>query len=99
MQEATVTFVSGKGWYFARLANDTAVFIHANNVENQRFLKVDDRVSLDLVPSPKKPNQQMGVNVKYLGHTIARQVSSSECSDERPNGQPDGRPYGQRSRS
>lgn len=71
-----ITYVSGKGWYFARNdADDTAVFVHANQVEKQRFLRVADRISFDLVPSPLKPGQMMAANVKYLGHTIVRQTS------------------------
>jgi cold shock CspA family protein len=74
--QGTITFVSNKGWYFARNdATDTAIFVHANHVENQRFLRVDDRISFDEAPSNKKPGHLMAVNVKYLGHTIARQVS------------------------
>jgi cold shock CspA family protein len=74
--QGTITFSSGKGWYFARNdATDTTIFVHANEVENQRFLRVDDRISFDEAPSPKKPGHTMAVRVKYLGHTIARQIS------------------------
>ena len=75
MCEGLVTFVSGKGWYFAEnLAEHSAVFVHQNQVENRRYLKVDDRISFDLVPSITRSGEMMATNVKYLGHTIARQV-------------------------
>jgi cold shock CspA family protein len=74
--QGTITFVSGKGWYFCESdADHTAVFIHAKFVDGRRCLKVDDRVSFDLVPCERKPDSVEGINVKYLGHTIARQVS------------------------
>jgi cold shock CspA family protein len=70
-----VTFDSGKGWYFAENeATQCAVFIHAREVENQRRLRVDDRVEFDLGENPKQPGKICALNVKYLGHVIARQV-------------------------
>lgn len=74
MYEGIVTFVSGKGWYFAEnLADHTAIFVHQNQVENQRYLKVGNRISFDIAPSTNNPGKTMAANVKYLGHTIARQ--------------------------
>jgi cold shock CspA family protein len=76
MCEGIITFVSGKGWFFAEnLADNSAVFVHQNQVENKRYLKVDDRISFDVVPSTTHPGQTMAANVKFLGHVIARQVS------------------------
>jgi cold shock CspA family protein len=75
MHEGTITFVSGKGWFFAENdADHSAVFIHQKDVENRRYLKVDDRVRFDLIPSVTRPGQLQASNVKFLGHTIARQV-------------------------
>jgi cold shock CspA family protein len=76
MFEGIVSFVSGKGWYFCEnLADHSAVFIHQRQVENQRYLKVQDRVSFSLAPNPAHPEKLMAVNVKYLGHIIAAQYS------------------------
>ena len=76
MCEGLVTFASGKGWYFAEnLADHSCVFIHQNNVENHRYLKVDDRIQFDSAPSSHTQGKAMAVNVKYLGHNIARQTS------------------------
>jgi hypothetical protein len=72
--EATVTFVSGKGYFFAKSDDFTSVFIHQRDVLHRRFLQVDDRVSFDLVPSTKHPGEFEASNVKFLGHVIARQV-------------------------
>ncbi len=72
-----ITFVSNKGWFFAENSADhSAVFVHQNQVENQRYLRVDDRISFDLVPSNKNPGKMMAANVKYLGHTVAVQRSA-----------------------
>ena len=76
MCEGHITFVSGKGWYFAENSADhSAIFVHQNQVENQRYLKVDDRISFTVSPSTSHPGKTMAINVKYLGHTIARQTS------------------------
>lgn len=76
MYEGIVSFVSGKGWYFAEnLTNHSATFVHQADVENQRYLKIDDRISFDLAPNPARPGKVKAVNVKYLGHIIARQTS------------------------
>ena len=63
-----ITFVSGRGWFFCENdADHSAVFIHQKNVENQRYLKVDDRVEFELTENPRRPGEICGVNVKYLG--------------------------------
>lgn len=78
MCEGVVTFVSGKGWYFAENSADhSRIFVHQNDVENFRYLKVDDRIAFDISPNPDRPGKTMAVNVKYLGHTIARQISGN----------------------
>ena len=83
MLEGIITFVSGKGWYFAEnLADHTAVFVHQNQVENQRYLKVDDRISFSIAPSTSNPGKSMAINVKYLGHVIARQVAGKVAGRE-----------------
>ncbi len=75
---AIVTFVSEKGWFFAERTDDSSrVFIHQNDVENQRYLKVNDRVELEIGPSTTSPGKTCGVNVRYLGHNIVRQVSGT----------------------
>jgi cold shock CspA family protein len=78
MCEGIVTFASGKGWYFAEnLADHSAVFVHQNQVENRRYLKVDDKISFDLAPSISRSGEMMAANVKYLGHVIAAQNSNN----------------------
>jgi cold shock CspA family protein len=77
MYEGIVTFVSGRGWFFAEnLADHSGVFIHQQDVENQRYLRVDDRIQFDIVPSRKHPDKSQAANVKYLGRVIARQTST-----------------------
>jgi hypothetical protein len=74
--EGIVSFVSGKGWFFAEnLANQSRVFIPQKNVENQRYLKVGDRVAFEVGPNPLSPDKEQAINVRYLGHVIARQTS------------------------
>jgi cold shock CspA family protein len=74
--QGRITFSSGKGWYFAESdADHSAVFVHQNQVENNRYLQIDDRIEFDIAPNPKKPGKTNAVNVKYLGHTVARQTS------------------------
>ena len=76
MFTGTVTFVSGKGWFFAERDDDSsAIFVHQNEVENNRYLKINDRISFDVAPSTKNPGKTMAVNVKYVSHLISRQIS------------------------
>jgi cold shock CspA family protein len=73
---AIITFVSGKGWFFAKNLDDqSAIFIHQKDVENMRYLRVGDRVTGELAPNPRSPGKTMGTNVKFAGRAIARQVS------------------------
>jgi cold shock CspA family protein len=83
MFEGTVTFVSEKGWYFAENSADhSRTFVHQNEIENLRYLKVGDRIAFDLTPNPARPGKMMAINVRYLGHTIAYQVSSGAVGRE-----------------
>ena len=70
--------VSGDGkrgfWFVETDQTHQSVFVHQKNVKDRRFLRIDDRVRLDIVPSAFKPGQMEGANVEYIGHTIARQV-------------------------
>jgi cold shock CspA family protein len=78
--QGTITFVSGKGWFFAENSDDhSAVFIHQKDVENNRYLQVDDRVTGELAPNPRHVGKIMGINVKFAGRTIARQTSGDSA--------------------
>jgi cold shock CspA family protein len=73
--QGTITFSSERGWYFAEKdADHGAIFVHQNQVENQRYLKVGDRIEFEIGPSTKNPGKIQALNVRYLGHTIARQI-------------------------
>lgn len=73
--QATV-FLAGRGFWLAVCdGTDETVFIHYNEVANNRYLRENDRVEFDAVPNPRKPGKLMGVRVRYLGHVIARQIS------------------------
>jgi cold shock CspA family protein len=75
--EGIVTFVSDKGWYFAENSTDhSRTFIHINDVENLRYLKVDDRISFDVIPNSDRPGKTKAVNVKYLGHIVNAQFGT-----------------------
>jgi hypothetical protein len=74
--KATIDYVSGKGWFLAHAEDDTCVFIPQKAVEYRRYLKINDRVKFDVIPSTREPGQLEGINVKYLGHIIAAQYST-----------------------
>lgn len=77
MSTGTITFSSGKGWYFAENdADHCSVFVHIRDVENQRCLRVADRIQFNLSENPKHPGKTCAVHVKYIGHTVARQISA-----------------------
>lgn len=69
---------SGRGFYWAE-AEDThqSVFIHQNDVKDQRVLHVGDRIRFDLAPNPARPGQFHGARAEYLGHIVARQLGSA----------------------
>jgi cold shock CspA family protein len=78
MCQGIITYISGKGWFFAENTDDhSSIFIHQKDVENRRYLKIDDRISFDVTPSRTQPGEFQAINVKYLGHNIARQTSGS----------------------
>ncbi len=76
MNQGRITYVSGKGWFFAENSADhSSIFVHQKDVEHRRYLLVDDLISFDIIPSRTQPGEFQAANVKYLGHTIARQTS------------------------
>jgi cold shock CspA family protein len=78
MCQGIITYVSGKGWFWAEnLADHSSIFVHQKDVERRRYLLVEDRISFDIVPSRVQPGEFQAANVKYLGHTIARQTSGT----------------------
>jgi cold shock CspA family protein len=80
MHEGIITYVSGKGWFIAEdLGDHSAIFIHQSYVENKRFLKVNDIVSFDLVPSERNPGKTRADNVKFLRHIIVVQYSDKSA--------------------
>jgi cold shock CspA family protein len=76
----TITVESDKGFVFCE-ADEThqSIFIHISKVKDGRCLHRGDRVKFDITPNPSRPGQTMAVNVEYVGHTIARQVSGEKA--------------------
>ena len=76
MYQGIISYASGKGWCFVERDSDSStIFVFPGDVENNRLLRVNDRVEFDVIPSRKFPGKVQAANVKYLGHLIARQVS------------------------
>lgn len=66
---------SGRGFYWAEAeVTHLSVFIHQNDVKDNRVLHVGDRIRFDLEPNPMRPGQVHGARVEYLAHVVARQV-------------------------
>ena len=82
--QGTIDFVSGKGWFFAHADDDTCVFVPQRAVEGRRYLRIDDRIQFDVIPSKKENGQFEATNVKYLGHIIAVQRSAPPAGSEEP---------------
>lgn len=83
IRQGIIRFVSGKGWYFAEdLLDHSSVFIHQRDIVSDRYLHEDDRVDFVLAENPKHPGKMCGTSVKYVGHTIARQISERQASAE-----------------
>lgn len=76
MHTGTITYSSGKGWFFAESDDGRNIFVHQSTVEGHRFLHVDDRISFEIIENPNRPGRLLAQSVKYLGHTIAVQRSA-----------------------
>jgi cold shock CspA family protein len=62
-----IKFSSDKGWYFAEnLEDHSAIFISQRDIERERYLKVGDRITFEVAPSPKHAGRFCAVNVKYV---------------------------------
>lgn len=77
--QAIITFASGRGWLYGVSSDQRSVFIHQNHVKDQRYLRVDDRVELDIIPSTTHPGKFEARNVVYLGHVVAIQRSAPKA--------------------
>jgi hypothetical protein len=70
--QGSITYVSGKGWFFARChADDGGVFVHQRNVENRRYLIVGDIIEFERIPSTKNLDDFEAINVKFVAHAGA----------------------------
>jgi cold shock CspA family protein len=80
----TVTFTSGKGWFYILSDDDRSVFVHQNAVVGQYFLRPGDRVAFgEIIESPTHPGKLQGNDVRLLGRNIARQVGVSRAEAEK----------------
>jgi len=78
---AVITSDCTKGFCFCEIdETHQSVFVHINHVKDGRCLHVGDRISLDLVPNPRRAGQMMGTNVVYIGRIIARQTSANSSN-------------------
>jgi hypothetical protein len=77
MFTAMVVFYSGKAHWFANPDSDhERIYIHQRDAARKRFLKVDDRIKYELVPSATKPGAMRSVNVEVIAHVIVRQLGA-----------------------
>jgi cold shock CspA family protein len=80
--EGIIVFDSNRGFYFAETSdeNRTSVFVHQRQVENERHLRINDRISFELIPSTRYPGKKEAAQVKYLGHLVAAQYGEGRAS-------------------
>jgi len=72
MEYGTVTFVSNKGWFFAKCdIEDIGVFIPQKNIEHRRYLRLHDRISFNKIPSTTNPNDLEATDVKFVSHGVS----------------------------
>ena len=73
---ATVIYDSHRGFWFAEVdGTHQSVFVHQKSVKQRRRLHLNDRITLDVIPSPVRPGEFEGENVEWVGVCVARQVS------------------------
>ena len=75
MIQGSIITESNKGWWIVeQYITHTALFIHHSSIPDQRCLHVGDRVQFEVAPNPRRPGKFHAINVKYVGHTNARQT-------------------------
>ena len=78
MESGIVTYVSNRGWFFARCTSDDAgVFIPQKNVENRRYLRLYDRIKFTRIPSAKNSNDLEAIDVKFISHVVSDNVEGA----------------------
>ena len=66
-----------RGVCFAEdLVDHISVFVPLREVVDSRYLHLDDIITFDLVDNPRHPGKFMATNIKYAGHSVARQVAA-----------------------
>jgi hypothetical protein len=75
--KAIITSEPVRGVCFGEDLNEhISVFVPLNQVVDSRYLHISDLITFELVENPKRPGKFMAVNVRYVGHTIARQAAA-----------------------
>ena len=73
MYQGKISYASGKGWFFVERDGDSStIFVFQGDVENNRLLRVNDRIEFDVIPSRKYPGKIQAGNVRYLGHALSQ---------------------------
>jgi len=68
-----------RGVCFAEdLVDHISVFVPLREVGDSRYLHLDDIITFDLVDNPRHPGKFMATNIKYAGHSIARQAAHKQ---------------------
>jgi hypothetical protein len=74
-RRAIITSEPVRGACFGEdLDHHISVFVPLKQVIDSRFLHINDTITFDLIENPIRPGKMMAANVRYTGHTIARQV-------------------------
>lgn len=78
--QAIVVFDSGRGWWFAELADGRSCFVHANDIEDNRHVHLNDRIEVGEITRPAShPNRLQAKKVKYLSRCIIRQTAAPKA--------------------
>lgn len=76
MITGTVVNAIGAGcWAIEQDQTRDCIFCHQRCVVRRKFLHVNDRVRFNLAPNPRKPGEEMAVDVEIIGLNVARQTS------------------------
>jgi len=88
--QATVTRINDRGFGFLEVdGEDQDIFFHSNDIVNDidiRQLRVDDKVTVDLERSKKKPDRFEAVNVRPENESVKDRERTERRYDDRRGG-------------
>jgi cold shock CspA family protein len=83
MLTGTVVGHAGQGCFFIEQDQTRdRIFCHQRHVVREKYLHLKDRVRFNIAPNPKRPGDEMAVDVEIIWPIIARQITDKSESSK-----------------